>query len=93
MGTARSPESEASDRMSAVRSYVPLGEAIASFWLDPAHRQTPTWSEHLEINEVMLATRLARLSGACAGVSGVGIRPAVGCCGSYKKDCPGPTWP
>jgi len=44
-----------------LRSYVPLGEAIESFWLDPEHRQTPTWSEHRDINEVMLATRLAPL--------------------------------
>jgi hypothetical protein len=47
------------ERLESLRSFLPLGEAIESFWLDPAHRQTPTWSEHRDINEVMLATRLA----------------------------------
>ncbi len=38
--------------------YVPLGEGLESFWLAPASRRTATWSEHRDINEVMLATRL-----------------------------------
>ena len=37
---------------------VSLAEAIESFWLDPAHQQSATWSEHRDINEVMLATAL-----------------------------------
>ncbi|MGD2074044.1 MAG: hypothetical protein PVI91_00020 [Gammaproteobacteria bacterium] len=40
-------------------SYQPLGEQILSFWHDPGHRQTEAWSEHRDINEVMLATALA----------------------------------
>jgi hypothetical protein len=35
-----------------------LGTALVEFWLDPAHRQSRTWSEHRNINEVMLATGL-----------------------------------
>ena len=35
-----------------------IGEVIESFWLDPNHRHASTWSEHLDINEVMLATSL-----------------------------------
>jgi hypothetical protein len=35
-----------------------LGPAIISFWLAPAHRQERTWSEHRDINDVMLATSL-----------------------------------
>jgi len=42
----------------ALASRVGLGEAIVSFWLDPDHRASRTWSEHREINEVMLATSL-----------------------------------
>lgn len=38
--------------------YVPLGEGIESFWLAPASRRTVPWSDHRDINEVMLATRL-----------------------------------
>ena len=45
--------------LAELREYVPLGRAIESFWLDPGHRQTSAWSEHRDINEVMLATRLA----------------------------------
>jgi hypothetical protein len=37
---------------------IPLAEAIESFWLDPAPQQSATWSEHKDINEVMLATTL-----------------------------------
>lgn len=39
--------------------FAPLGDEIASFWRDPAHRRTGPWSEHRDINEVMLATSLA----------------------------------
>lgn len=47
------------DRLESLKVFVPLGQAIESFWLDPAHRHTSLWSEHRDINEVMLATRLA----------------------------------
>ncbi|HEX8794139.1 MAG TPA: hypothetical protein VF765_24520 [Polyangiaceae bacterium] len=36
-----------------------LHEEIGQFWLRPENRESPTWSEHLDINEVMLATSLA----------------------------------
>jgi hypothetical protein len=36
-----------------------LGEAIEKFWLDPQNRMAKTWTEHLDINSVMLATSLA----------------------------------
>ncbi len=38
--------------------YEPLGEEIESFWRNSKHRSARTWSEHRDINEVMLATRL-----------------------------------
>jgi hypothetical protein len=47
------------ERLESLRAFVPLGHAIASFWLDPAHRETYPWREHRDINEVMLATTLA----------------------------------
>ena len=34
------------------------GDAITSFWLRPENRAGPTWQEHLNINEVMLATSI-----------------------------------
>lgn len=36
-----------------------LGETIVSFWLDPMHQRAPSWTDHRDINEVMLATSLA----------------------------------
>ncbi len=42
----------------ALMRYVPLGEQIESFWRDPKHQRVNPWSEHRDINEVMLATCL-----------------------------------
>jgi hypothetical protein len=36
-----------------------LGEEIENFWLDPQNRSAKTWTEHHDINSVMLATSLA----------------------------------
>ena len=55
--TAISPGVRA--ELEALIRYVPLGEEIESFWRAPAHQRASTWSEHHDINEVMLATRLA----------------------------------
>ena len=49
---------EVHERIEALTPYVTLGSAIKSFWLDPEHRETRSWSEHRDINEVMLATSL-----------------------------------
>jgi hypothetical protein len=46
-------------RLEALMPYAPLADAIESFWRDPEHRATSTWSEHRDINDVMLATSLA----------------------------------
>ncbi|MGB9175952.1 MAG: hypothetical protein WCB46_04360 [Methanoregula sp.] len=39
--------------------YVPLRETIEGFWLEGTNRESGTWTEHREINTVMLATSLA----------------------------------
>jgi hypothetical protein len=39
--------------------YLPLRDKIETFWRDPANQRTDTWTEHRDINEVMLATSLA----------------------------------
>ena len=44
--------------LEALQPYHLLGSTIESFWLDPAHREARTWSEHRDINDVMLATSL-----------------------------------
>ena len=33
-----------------------VGSELVSFWCDREHQQTRAWSEHRDINEVMLAT-------------------------------------
>ena len=45
-------------RLEPLRRHEPLGAAIDSFWLDPNHHHTRSWTAHLDINEVMLATSL-----------------------------------
>jgi len=34
-------------------------DEIEAFWRDPEHQRVTTWTEHQDINEVMLATSLA----------------------------------
>lgn len=46
-------------RAAGLATYADLTREIEAFWLDPAHRRTPAWTEHREINMVMLATSLA----------------------------------
>jgi hypothetical protein len=44
--------------LAVLTSHVARGDAIEAFWLSAEHQQARTWSEHRDINEVMLATRL-----------------------------------
>jgi hypothetical protein len=44
--------------LQALRPYVGLRSLIQSFWLDPELRRSRAWSEHRDINDVMLATSL-----------------------------------
>jgi len=43
----------------ALMEYVPLRKKIEQFWLNGKNRETTIWTEHREINTVMLATSLA----------------------------------
>jgi hypothetical protein len=36
-----------------------LADRLVEFWLQPRHRQVATWTDHQDINDVMLATALA----------------------------------
>jgi hypothetical protein len=46
-------------RVNHLLEYVPLREKIQQFWLEENNRKTGSWTEHREINTVMLATSLA----------------------------------
>lgn len=45
--------------LEALSEYASLRDGIESFWRAPEHRRGTTWSEHRDINEVMLVTSLA----------------------------------
>ncbi len=45
--------------LAAFRQYMPLAEQIERFWLREENQDTPGWTDHLDINMVMLATSLA----------------------------------
>ncbi|RME35190.1 MAG: hypothetical protein D6786_02675 [Gammaproteobacteria bacterium] len=47
------------DLLEALARFLPLAREIEGFWLQEVNREAPTWTEHRDINEVMLATALA----------------------------------
>lgn len=49
---------EAAPYIPALRSASAIGDLIAAFWSDDRNRQNPTWQDHQDINDVMLATAL-----------------------------------
>ncbi len=50
---------EVRTQLQALTKYTHLRNEIEIFWRNPEHRRASTWSEHRDINEVMLATSLA----------------------------------
>jgi len=45
-------------QLKELESYLPLCKFIEDFWLESENRKSSTWTEHLDINSVMLATSL-----------------------------------
>jgi hypothetical protein len=55
----RFPQREALlTRIASIAMYSPLIEHIERFWLEPRNQSAATWTDHLNINAVMLATSL-----------------------------------
>lgn len=52
-------QTQAGPALDVLSEALAVGERIVSFWLEPSSRQSPTWTEHEDINAVMLATALA----------------------------------
>jgi hypothetical protein len=46
-------------QLQVLMQYLPLRDEIEAIWRDPEQQRTATWTEHQDINEVMLATSLA----------------------------------
>lgn len=51
-------EGVVSELFLALQEYRPLAEQIEHFWSQPPHRESASWTEHRDINTVMLATSL-----------------------------------
>ena len=49
----------AQSHLESLMQYVPLHEAINTFWLDRKNRESTAWLAHRAINMVMLATSLS----------------------------------
>ena len=45
-------------RLAELSRYAPVRAEITSFWVVLEHRQGPSWLDHEDINDVMLATTL-----------------------------------
>ncbi|RRS29830.1 MAG: hypothetical protein P794_10080 [Epsilonproteobacteria bacterium (ex Lamellibrachia satsuma)] len=45
-------------QLKELESYLPLCKFIEDFWLESENQKSSTWTEHLDINSVMLATSL-----------------------------------
>ena len=63
--------------LASLRAHAEVGERIVAFWSKAENRQAPTWRDHRDINEVMLATALL---GAYPGTArpGSGGQPGPG---------------
>jgi hypothetical protein len=53
------PGPRACAALAEIARYQALGAEIVAFWRPPARHRASTWTEHRDINEVMLATALA----------------------------------
>ncbi|KAL3940525.1 MAG: hypothetical protein SGBAC_004953 [Bacillariaceae sp.] len=38
--------------------YLPVAEQIETYWMDPEHKSTKSWRDHLDMNDIMLASTL-----------------------------------
>jgi hypothetical protein len=56
------PDAPGRDELTAaiepLSGYVALGAQIRAFWSEPEHQSTRSWTQHRDINDVMLATLL-----------------------------------
>jgi hypothetical protein len=46
-------------QVESLKRYIRMAETIEAFWLKPANREVSTFTDHYDINTVMLATSLA----------------------------------
>jgi hypothetical protein len=56
---SRPVDREVRGRLDELKGQVLLADRIEACWLAPAARTAPSWTSHLDINEVMLATSMA----------------------------------
>jgi len=51
-------EGELKEPMDSLKEYESVADVIERFWLEPEHQKAASWTEHRDINMVMLATCL-----------------------------------
>lgn len=56
---SRHGTADPSELLERLQARLPMREEVLKFWLDPNHRRAGTWTDHEDINRVMLATALA----------------------------------
>jgi hypothetical protein len=49
---------DAQTALGEIRAYDEYRDTIIDFWMESSHRESETWTEHRDINEVMLASAL-----------------------------------
>lgn len=63
-------EPKLNEQMEALQQHEPLAETIEGFWLQSEHQKAESWTEHKNINTVMLATSLCP-DGFLKGLTGL----------------------
>ncbi|MFU8832147.1 MAG: hypothetical protein ACNA7J_08330 [Wenzhouxiangella sp.] len=57
--SSRSDRDQLNTSLTGISDWLSLAEEIERTWLQPEHREFPAWTDHRDINDVMLATCLA----------------------------------
>lgn len=56
---SRSAIADPTEVLGTLQARLSIRDTVLEFWLDPSHRSAATWTDHRDINQVMLATALA----------------------------------
>ena len=57
---SRTPAGEVGEYVRGLQSAGAVGDQVTVFWSEHRNRQSPTWQDHQDINDVMLATALLK---------------------------------
>ncbi|SDY61418.1 hypothetical protein SAMN05444340_11240 [Citreimonas salinaria] len=84
--TSRHLRRAAGPHLDALRKNAGVGRGIVAFWSEPENRRAATWTEHRDINDVMLATVLLdAYADTARATSGEGHRRGLSCPGAAHE--------